>query len=76
MVTKEGIVPVKGGQYKLLSPDQVKNLHNATMDVLNEVGIKIMHEEALELMKAEGCRVDFDEKTVKIMMDPSLPEQR
>ena len=33
MVTKDGIVPVKGGQYTLLSDDQIQDLHNATITV-------------------------------------------
>ena len=66
MITKDGIVPAKGGQYKLLSEDQLQDLHNATMEVLNEVGIKLMHPDALELMKANGCIVDFDAQLVKI----------
>ena len=66
MVTDRGIVPVRGGQYKLLSEDQVEDLHAATVEVLAEVGIKLLHDEALELMEANGCRVDFEQKVVKI----------
>ncbi len=69
MITENGIVPIKGGQYKLLNEDQVKDLHNATVEVLDVVGIKVMHEEALELMKANGCKVDFDEQVAKIPED-------
>jgi trimethylamine--corrinoid protein Co-methyltransferase len=66
MITKNGAVPIKGGQYKLLSQDQLQDLHNATIEVLNEVGIKLMHPDALELMKGNGCIVDFDAQVVKI----------
>lgn len=69
MVTKNGIVPVRGGQYKLLSDDQIKDLHNATMEVLSEVGMKIMHNDALDLMKGNGCTVDYDKQVVKIPED-------
>ena len=69
MVTENGIVPVKGGQYKLLSNGQIRDLHNATMEVLSEVGIKIMHHDALELMKGNGCSVDFAARVVKISED-------
>ena len=40
MITKQGIMPIKGGQYKPLSDKQVKDLHNATVEVMDEVGIK------------------------------------
>ena len=69
MVTAEGIVPVKGGQYKLLSSDQIKDLHNATMEVLSEVGIKILHHDALDLMKGNGCIVDYEAQVAKIPED-------
>jgi trimethylamine---corrinoid protein Co-methyltransferase len=66
MVTDRGIVPVQGGQYKLLADEQVADLHNATMEVLEEVGIKLLHEEALALMESNGCSVDHDESVAKI----------
>ena len=66
MITPEGIVPVRGGQLKVLSDRQVADLHGATVEVLQEVGIKVMHEEALELMSANGCKVDFDEQIARI----------
>jgi trimethylamine--corrinoid protein Co-methyltransferase len=66
MITEKGIVPANGGQYKLLSNDQLKALHDGTMEVLSEVGIKIMHNEALDLMKGNGCDVDYDKQVVKI----------
>ena len=69
MITKQGIMPIKGGQYKPLSDKQVEDLHNATVEVLGEVGIKIIHEEALELMKSNGCVVDFDKQVAKIPED-------
>lgn len=69
MITEKGIVPAKGGQYKLLSNNQLKALHNATMEVLSEVGIKIMHNDALEMMKGNGCDVDYDKQVVKIPED-------
>ncbi len=69
MVTERGVIPVKGGQYRMLTEDQIKDLHNATVQVVEEVGIKLLHEEALELMAGNGCRVDFDNKVAKIPED-------
>jgi len=66
MVTPEGIVPVRGGQLKVLSDRQVADLHGATVEVLEGVGVKVMHEEALELMGANGCGVDFDGQIARI----------
>ena len=69
MITEKGIVPVKGGQYKVLSEKQIEDLHRATVQVLEDVGVKILHQEALELMRTNGCRVDFDQQVAKIPED-------
>jgi trimethylamine---corrinoid protein Co-methyltransferase len=66
VITDKGIIPIKGGQYKLLSDDQLKDLHNATVEVLNEVGVKVLHPEAREMMRGHGCKVDHEKAIVKI----------
>ncbi len=66
MITENGIVPVKGGQYKVLSQDQIDHLQKATMEVLEEIGINVQHNEALDLMKGNGCEVNFDKQIVRI----------
>lgn len=53
----------------MLSNDQLKALHDATIDVLSEVGIRIMHNDALDLMGSNGCDVDYDKQIVKIPKD-------
>lgn len=69
MITDKGIVPIKGGQYQFLTSRQIKDLHDATIEVLNDVGVKVLHEEALELMSSCGCKVDFDERVARIPED-------
>jgi len=69
MITENGVVPVKGGQHKVLSEKQVRDLHTATLEVLEKVGIKNLHDEAREIMKQKGCMVDHDKKIVKIPED-------
>lgn len=66
MITDKGIVPIKGGQAKALSIDQVEELHKATIEVLESMGIKNMHDDAREIMEGNGCEIDHDEKIVKI----------
>lgn len=66
MITDSGIVPVKGGQAKVLSKDQVEELHKATVEVLETIGIKNLHDDAREIMRGKGCEVDHDKKIVKI----------
>ncbi len=66
MITDKGVVPIKGGQSKVLSMDQVEELHRATVEVLENIGIKNLHDDAREIMKGNGCEVDNDKKIVKI----------
>ncbi|MEK7398892.1 MAG: trimethylamine methyltransferase family protein [Candidatus Poribacteria bacterium] len=54
------------GQYKVLSDDDLDNIHLATLEVLDEVGVKVDYLPALELMKDYGCRVDFDKRIVQM----------
>jgi trimethylamine--corrinoid protein Co-methyltransferase len=57
---------VRGGQFRLLSDDDIKRVHFATLDVLDDVGIRLSHPEALELWADHGARVDFDHEIVRI----------
>lgn len=66
MITKNGVVPIKGGQNKILSNEQVTVLHKATVEVLENIGIKNLHDNAREIMREKGCTVDNDKKIVKI----------
>lgn len=60
------IVALKGGQYKILTDDQIKDIHQASLEVLAEVGVRVEYRPALELMADCGCNVDFDKRIVKI----------
>jgi trimethylamine--corrinoid protein Co-methyltransferase len=66
MVKSGGIVPVKGGQVKVLDEEQIASLHSATAEILEKVGIKLYHKGALEIMRSRGCIVDFANQIVKI----------
>ena len=60
------IVALKGGQYKVLIDDQVEDIHEASLEVLAEVGVRVEYRPALELMADCGCNVDFNKRIVKI----------
>lgn len=66
MITEEGILPIKGGQWEVLTASQIEKLHRATVEVLEEVGIKCLHPGAREIMSENGCEVDHDNQLVKI----------
>jgi trimethylamine---corrinoid protein Co-methyltransferase len=56
---------LRGGQLSFLSPDGVADIHAAVTEVLEEVGVRIPHRPALEVMEAHGCRVDFERSVVR-----------
>ncbi|MEM2990811.1 MAG: trimethylamine methyltransferase family protein [Halobacteria archaeon] len=57
---------VKGGQLKILSKDQIYDIHLATLNVLENTGILIHEPEARKLLKEAGAYVDEKRKLVKI----------
>jgi trimethylamine--corrinoid protein Co-methyltransferase len=57
---------LKGGQYKVLSDSELHDIHLATLEVLEEVGVRVEYKPALELMADHGCRVDFSSRIVQI----------
>lgn len=62
-------MPIEGircNQYKVLSDSDLLAIHIATLEVLEEVGVRVEHRPALELMADHGCKVDFKSRIVKI----------
>ena len=51
---------------EFLTPDQVDTLHQAILQVLWEVGVRVEWQPALEVFASGGCRVDFDRRIVHI----------
>ncbi|MBI3169518.1 MAG: trimethylamine methyltransferase family protein, partial [Chloroflexi bacterium] len=42
----------------LLTQEQVERIHDASLEILEEVGLKVRYEPARELFKAHGCSVE------------------
>ncbi|MDX1612798.1 MAG: trimethylamine methyltransferase family protein, partial [Candidatus Promineifilaceae bacterium] len=55
-----------GGQYKPLSDADVIRIHQASLDVLERVGIEVQPSECREIFRAAGARVDDDADRVYI----------
>ena len=51
--------------YRLLDDEQLWQLHHATLEILQQVGVSVLHPEALEILRAAGCRVK--EKTTVLI---------
>ncbi|NWG02016.1 MAG: trimethylamine methyltransferase family protein [Syntrophaceae bacterium] len=43
--------------YRVLTEDQIKEIHLATLEVLEKVGVRILDEEGIQLLKEAGCQV-------------------
>jgi len=62
----EEIKPIKASwSTQILDEDEVKQIHNATLEVLKDTGVHFPSREALEIFDDAGAKVDFDEEIVK-----------
>lgn len=52
--------------YRVLTEDQIKEIHLATLEVLEKVGVRILDEEGFQLLKKAGCQ----EKSGNILQIP------
>ena len=65
----------------LLTQEQVERIHDASLELLEEVGLKVRYEPARELFKQHGCivdgeRVKFPREVVekyRKLVPPTLP---
>ncbi len=48
-------------KYRLLTDEQIKAFHGATLDILETVGVRVLHTQALSLLRDAGCRIVKDE---------------
>ena len=55
-----------GGQYRPLTMDRIGRIHETSLRVLEEVGVKVALDEAREILASGGGVVDEANKTVKI----------
>ncbi|MEL6280129.1 MAG: trimethylamine methyltransferase family protein [Pseudomonadota bacterium] len=55
------------------SSDQVEAIHNASLRVLEELGVKVLLEEGRDILRGAGCKVDED--TLMVHFDRGLVEE-
>jgi trimethylamine---corrinoid protein Co-methyltransferase len=51
---------------ELLTPDQVTRTHEASVEVLETIGLLVRHPKARSVFARHGCRVDGDSQIVKL----------
>ncbi|ANK80639.1 MAG: methyltransferase [Rhizobiales bacterium NRL2] len=58
---------------EMLSADELESIHNASLQVLSEIGVDFLHEEAKELLRRAGAEVEAGSDRVRF--DPGLVEE-
>jgi len=51
---------------EMASPDQMQALHDTSIRILSELGIRVMGDRVMDLFQAAGAIVDRDEKIIRI----------
>ncbi|MBN2210258.1 MAG: trimethylamine methyltransferase family protein [Sedimentisphaerales bacterium] len=51
--------------FKVLSESEVKEIHKATVDILENCGVKVLSKKMLEFLKGKGLDVDEDKQIVR-----------
>ncbi len=62
-------------QCRFLSEDEQSKVHERSINILEEVGVRFLSEKALKVLEKNGARVDYSEKLAKIpreMVDQAL----
>jgi trimethylamine--corrinoid protein Co-methyltransferase len=50
----------------ILTPDEVRQIHTATLEVIESAGVKFPSDKALEILEAHGAKVDRETKIARI----------
>lgn len=56
---------MKLSTFKVLSESEINDIHNASLDILQNCGIKVLNKRMLEFLKNKGLPVDFEKQIVK-----------
>ena len=67
-----GIIPLKGRTVEVLSGDEIRQVHEAVLKLLKDPGVRIKHEEGLDIFKRGGAEVDLEKQVAHI--PPALVE--
>jgi trimethylamine--corrinoid protein Co-methyltransferase len=58
---------------EILTEEQIEAITRGTLQILEEVGVRVEHERALKFLESHDCEVDYNEKMVRI--PPGLVEE-
>jgi len=51
---------------EILSEEELEAIHRGALDVLETTGVRVEHDRALKLLAKHGCKVDFEERRVRV----------
>ena len=57
---------MKLNQTEVLSNEEIRKIDETSKEILEETGVKVLSENALDIYKQAGCKVDYDRKIVKV----------
>jgi len=56
----------KGGQLRVLTSDEVYEIHLAALEILDRVGVRVLEPKAFSILKEAGANVDQKERIARI----------
>ena len=67
---RASILPIQSKmRLRILQEDQIKKIHEATLGILEDVGVSFPSEKALRIFADAGAKVDFGTRIVKLDSD-------
>ncbi len=66
MTYADGCYVGKRVKLELLSPEDVRRIHETTLDVIETVGVKYHSQQALDILEANGATVDRETTVAKV----------
>jgi trimethylamine--corrinoid protein Co-methyltransferase len=64
-ISRAGINTIEGVILKILSDDDLFTIHQATLAIMHETGIKVKSKTAREIFAGSGCHVDHEKEIVR-----------
>lgn len=62
----EEMKPVAGGQYRPLTDEGIRKIHNSALILLSEIGVEVHSKLAFDTFQRHGAVCDASKKLVKI----------
>jgi len=57
---------IKGGRLRVLTNDELYDIHLAALEILERIGVKVSEQKALRMLGEAGAHIDVKEKIAKI----------